>query len=707
MVPSEIEYIVRTSDVVSFDIFDTLVIRPFLRPNDVFLYIEENILEKHGLSIPFFTLRTKSELLARKVTGKNEVDIHDIYNEFQALSGLSDEKIKLLCEIENEIELELSRERPLGKEIYNLANKLGKEIVYVSDMYLLTDSVLCILQKSGYDIRKKLYLSSSENAVKHNGSLFKKIQKYFPDKKVVHIGDNMKSDYQQPQTIGWQSIHLPRSASTFFTVNANRELWLSTINRKTYHSPRHRLAISSYLAKSAHTIYDNPTNISKSHFEGNPYNLGYYGFGSLIFNFTLWLIREAINDGVEVLLFLSRDGLLLKEAYDIISPYIKNSPKSEYLLSSRRAYSLPAINDENDIIKSVNIGFQKTTIENILTNRYGLEINTIDFGRLKKLGVSHRDEICCIENRNLLIEILKLYCSEIIEAASLERQNLLEYFKKTSLNEERKVATVDIGYSGTLQKYLYELTGKKLGAFYMVSFLPCIDLINDGYVIKGYLANTADRHDRTHPWTKNLDMFESLFSSDTGSLICFRKNNNGDIYPVFSDVNLAESNRNGMLRDLQLGAVSFCRDMLISFGRDAMNYALSPSQSIKAYSHFLEHPSLKDIIVFQGVGFEDAYSGQKARFLISPLGVDLKGAKWTNGAIKLDSYLASSSSNVDISVNELIKPCEYLSTPPSTSLIRKFRKLKNSPGLFFLDSKIPLVSKITIKFMKLVNSSIH
>ena len=77
----------------------------------------------------------------------------------------------------------------------------------------------------------------------------------------------------------------------------------------------------------------------------NEFDFGYCVFGPLIYEFVKWLDNETKE--YEQILFLAREGWLLKTAYDTFKG---NNDKSKYFLASRRATSVSAIYTENDII---------------------------------------------------------------------------------------------------------------------------------------------------------------------------------------------------------------------------------------------------------------------------------------------------------------------------------------------------------------------
>ncbi|XBY08251.1 hypothetical protein ABR759_00865 [Escherichia coli] len=57
---------------------------------------------------------------------------------------------------------------------------------------------------------------------------------------------------------------------------------------------------------------ENPNLEKKTHFQGQPFNLGYAGLGPLILGYMLWLGRNAKKDNISKLYFLAREGWLLK-----------------------------------------------------------------------------------------------------------------------------------------------------------------------------------------------------------------------------------------------------------------------------------------------------------------------------------------------------------------------------------------------------------
>ncbi|EIH1072415.1 capsule biosynthesis protein CapA, partial [Escherichia coli O7:H18] len=105
---------------IGFDIFDTLLCRPLVKPTDLFNLIEEDIYKVTKLrSFNFSTTRIHAESLARQ--GKIEVTLDEIYNKLQESTGFTDDTISKIKNIECEMERQLLTPRETMLEYFTLA----------------------------------------------------------------------------------------------------------------------------------------------------------------------------------------------------------------------------------------------------------------------------------------------------------------------------------------------------------------------------------------------------------------------------------------------------------------------------------------------------------------------------------------------------------------------------------------------------------
>ena len=156
---------------ISFDIFDTLVVRNVNNPIDVLDIVEKKYNEMYPSKIKNFKQnRLLSGQKAVDKSGKVETLIDDFYQE---LENYYDKKTcKRLMELEKQIEIDICVP---NKKYYNLYQELlkdNKKIIITSDMYLDEDTIKSILDKCNIKKYEKLYLSSVYQKRKSRGTIF-------------------------------------------------------------------------------------------------------------------------------------------------------------------------------------------------------------------------------------------------------------------------------------------------------------------------------------------------------------------------------------------------------------------------------------------------------------------------------------------------------------------------------------------------------
>ncbi len=185
--------VIQKADVVSFDVFDTLVFRKVKQPSDVFA-----IAAKDDPDFP--ERRMQAEREARKNAAKEDVTLAEIYGRLTAIYG--EEKTERLRQDEIKAELDTVYANPSGLRFFRYLIKKGKRIVITTDMYLPGDVIEAILQKCGYRGYEKLFVSSEYGLSKRSGHLFTEVRKETGAVNPVHIGDHIVSDYKKPKEMG-------------------------------------------------------------------------------------------------------------------------------------------------------------------------------------------------------------------------------------------------------------------------------------------------------------------------------------------------------------------------------------------------------------------------------------------------------------------------------------------------------------------------
>ena len=95
-------YKAQKYDIVSFDIFDTLIERNVEKPTDIFFQVGVGCFSNYEMAMDFQKRRIIAEHIARNISKTGEVNLDDIYN---ALEGQYHRKRKIIrsnfCFIKN------------------------------------------------------------------------------------------------------------------------------------------------------------------------------------------------------------------------------------------------------------------------------------------------------------------------------------------------------------------------------------------------------------------------------------------------------------------------------------------------------------------------------------------------------------------------------------------------------------------------------
>ena len=301
--------LIEKVDIVSFDIFDTLLIRPYLSPEDLFEHIEK-LYKLNGFK--------KERILAEKRTryihtADEDITIDDIYE------NICPEYLNLKS-IEIEFEKKVLAPNPFIKYFYDKANSSGKTIIAISDMYLPSEFLKTILHKNGFTNIKAVYVSGEYKKSKGSKHLYKEVIKKSGVKpqKILHIGDNLQSDYFSAMDSGINAIFLEKYIDKFYKTQIGKKY---TLLSKKINS----IDFSIITSISAIQLLQNSSNYW--------YNLGYNFGGPFAIGYTQYIIEQCKLNNINNLLFVSRDGYILQKIYKILAG--ENALENHYIYAPR------------------------------------------------------------------------------------------------------------------------------------------------------------------------------------------------------------------------------------------------------------------------------------------------------------------------------------------------------------------------------------
>lgn len=408
--------------VISFDIFDTLLVRPYVKPSDLFYHLEriEN-------SIGFADARKKAEYKARKChPTEKDITIDMIYENI-------DQKYLKIKNKELALEEQILQPHPIIKQLYEYAIDAKKMVLISSDMYLSKDFLTNLLKKKGYADFDKIYISCEENASKRDGSLYEKIIKEInvPVNEILHIGDNITVDCKNAEEFGIHTLYIPKMIDNLYNINLKAknlaERMEGDIGTSIFLGC---LALHSYIYKD----YCNKIDYFKL--------LGYEYAGAFCFQFIKWVYDDLIKKDVKDVIMVARDGYTFQKVFNLF-----NSTKinSHYVYAPRFVSLLISLNfDRNNQEQVASIAnYYRTKIDSTSKN-----INNNN---------SYQDNLNFIDEN----------WSEIQKYAILKKKEYLSYLEQFNFVDS-KLAIVDIATiwftSQKLFEYIYP--EKKISGYY-------------------------------------------------------------------------------------------------------------------------------------------------------------------------------------------------------------------------------------------------
>jgi len=555
--------------IVSFDLFDTLVWRPFLHSSGARNYLADLVEKKFGL-VDFAILRTRAEEMARAKHGR-DVDCAAIYETMARLPELRDMPVTDIRELELATERHLLKPRPAAIEAAQALVRSGELVIAVSDMYFDANELERVLPASVSAVVRKVHVSCESGWRKDTGEAWQHLPRteHIPRDEWLHVGDNEHADVQLPQALGFiHPVHVMRSSALLDVVPALRSLRPKLEQLEHWQDQLWLGLIANHFNELAD---GRPEAFGQQLIIEAPETLGYVVLGPLLLDYSTWLARLALERRAQSILFLSREGHLLQRAFrklQLTSPSL-TSIQAHYLLASRRGMNTPSLRNIEDLA-SVFAAPYTGTLENLLNARLGARVAAAAAGQLGKTAVAN--DVFLPEMSAKLIDLLRPAAATILDIARTERNAYLQYWD--SLNGDRSAIVADIGYAGTIQTGLSTLTGQSLGGAYFAA-KPTIKqvCVNDGWAHARFHDERGNSPPES-PVMKYHLMLEAILTSPEGQFSHFEAGMEGHPVPVHFQNAVSRSAWN-VIERIQAGSLRFVDDVCGVTGASSVDLAFS------------------------------------------------------------------------------------------------------------------------------------
>lgn len=528
--------ILQNYDVISFDMFDTLILRNVNVPQDVFTIMAIEM----GFN-DFKSARISAEKIAReklqKRQGTREVDIYDIYDVLYERYNI--DKKWLFREVD--IEKSVCIANPYFKTIYDELCRLNKKIIVMTDMYLPKDVLTEILHNCGYEFFDEIFVSNNLKLCKGDGTLPKYVQDNFVcGQKVIHIGDNYTSDIRQTRTNGFDTRYYPSVheaarpfqdaiendlGSSFYRGIIDNELHNGTWNKNIY------------------------------------YEHGYKVGGILTYGFCQYIEEIAVKKQADLILFCSRDCDIISKTYTRFFGKVE----SEYVAISRFAMfmALP----ERYLYDLINRSIRKNVKESQEYDEIGVALKNIDLDFLMPAIEEETEysatDLLTAENIDSISECILSHVQDVIGHNQNHIDAAKTYFKSI-VGAHKNILVVDIGWSGsciTALKYLLEKDIVDIDVSGVLMFsnnnATTACSFSNG-TISAYICGPYSNKDILSRQNKATEInnlcLEYLFSSSSNSLLYYSFDEYGHVKTIKNNNVIANSTQ---INDFHNGILDF------------------------------------------------------------------------------------------------------------------------------------------------------
>ncbi len=557
---------------ITIDVFDTVIFRRVARPIDVH-EVTAQILEKRGLlgsgasRSRFPALRVFAETELRSANDPSEITLAEICDHLIALRGLPGAErleTKAVADAEMTAERLVCYANPEAAPALEILRAAGVRYGFLSDTYHPGHFIREILEnKLGIGTDIPVIASSEHRETKYSGKLYGIVAASSEARRAdggsrrrLHVGDNRAADVASARRHGVHGFHYVRPA-------VGRRI----SNR--WNPPQSGLDFASPVFPDGSVLEE----------------IGSICLAPLLVGFSAWLSREIGRVRPDRVLYLARDGAIMKWAMDHLAP--EHADRGAFAWASRRALLLPAICDETEdsIAQLVHHSANRSMGE--ILEGFGLREDCVP---------NPQHVVRTAADKANMRDALLRVAPELLARARDERATMLAYLESLGVRDNQRVLVVDIGWRGSMQRALQGL-------------LPQVE-IHGRYLALDPDAGRAVRPERAAGWLSDFGrsalplslrhcvaMLEIMFSQPETTILRIERAG-GSFRPVRAAETEADGPRAHAIELMQGSAKDRIRE-LAEIGLDKIpSEWLAPERAASALLSLSRYPTFQSASAF-------------------------------------------------------------------------------------------------------------
>lgn len=502
---------IRNVEVVSFDLFDTLIARNILWLEDLVEIIEQKLHNK-GVDIRDFVQKRIS--LEKKLSCGRSPKLEEIYAELLKDLNVEDFNAFELAELEYRTDCELICPRKDMIGLIHQIKKLGKSVYITTDSYYTKQQIEFLLKQNGIDEIDGVIVSC-EYDTKKTEKLFEKLIEAAGTSRIIHIGDDIASDIESAMAWGLKSFHIYNTEELLDKVGG-----LGLISDNMNLSDRIRIGMfKTRLFNSPFQFEDSEKKITVKDVE----DLGYLFIAPIILDFVEWFSEQVDKYKLKNIWFSARDGYLIQKVFALMFP----DTKSDYFLTSRISAIRAGVDSVSDV-KYVDDMKYCGGVEDNLKIRFGIDAEKIDPRNVEEKNIG-----------------LMRYAKVILNVSREKRINYQKYIEKLNV-KEGGIAFFDFVAKGTCQMYIERMLKNPIKGLYFLQLEPEYMKNKKLDILPFYTEKERDKSEIYD----NYYILETILTSPDASVEEFDQKGNAKYAKETrndKDINCIEQVQNGIL----------------------------------------------------------------------------------------------------------------------------------------------------------------
>lgn len=451
---------------VSFDVFDTLLARCIEPPDDLQRRVASLLALKTGHVGTEAALQIRREVESdlRRAALSDGMD-HECHFDplvegwVTRLVGHADAAlVDFVHETERELESLALTAKPGAAHLLQWLRERGVRIIAVSDMYLSHEHVAALLASCGLGgMIDRVYVSSEFGLGKYSGRLHAKVLELegVSPAEVVHVGDNLVSDMRVPTRLGIRGVFLDEKAERLRRRRQALSAEMAHVGgswtgRRFFEIVDYRMAQDAGCQAACEDFF---------------HHYGAHVLGPAFSTFLLGLVEKVDAVRPDKLFFLARDGHLFQRMYARWRELTPGHdwPEPVYVYASRRVAAAASVAGGLDHAQAL-VALYNPKQQGLLSVLKTFGLPTERFvGLAREHGFHALDERLSDWHDPRLLAFLEdeRVQERIRPIGVVARDRLQQYFEQQGFFACQRAALVDIGWNGTIQKFLHDSFGDR------------------------------------------------------------------------------------------------------------------------------------------------------------------------------------------------------------------------------------------------------